>query len=279
MQYITKTNLSSGPQFGSQMTQYAGLYSVHRKTGLEIVFIERFMSVFRGVKLFDAFDLPNKIVSGEGINFEFMELADVVVDSTAFTLDTTKSWDIYGWFHTFNYFHEFEQDLQSLFTFRPHIREEATRQIDNIKNSEPYPLVSLHVRRGDYVAVASLNLELSYYTKALNVLFEKFDYAYFKLLVFSDDIQWCKQNIQGENIVYVENNSNYVDMCMMSMCDHNIIANSSFSWWGAYLNQSTDKIVICPNEYVGPSDAHHQFINGNYFPNNWIPLTTKADRE
>ena len=272
MPFITKTNLSSGPQLGSQMTQYAGMYSVSRKTGLEIVFIERYLSVFRGVKLFDAFAIPNKIITGNGIEFNSIVLDDVVLDTKAFTLDTSKNWDMGGWFHTFHYFQEYEKEIQSLFRFTPYIRQDAERQINKIKGGETYPLVSLHVRRGDYVTSASLNLKLSYYTQALNILFEKFDYNYFKLLVFSDDISWCKANIQGDNVFYVENNSNYVDMCMMSMCDHNIIANSSFSWWGAYLNASEDKIVICPKEYVGVTDQHHQFINGNYYPDTWLAV-------
>jgi len=98
-------------------------------------------------------------------------------------------------------------------------------------------------------------------------LFEKF-----KIVVFSDDIPWCKDNIISEHIYFSENNSNHVDMCMMTMCDHNIIANSSFSFWGAYLNQHQNKIVICPKMYIGPSNQIYQFINYNWYPKEWISL-------
>lgn len=98
-------------------------------------------------------------------------------------------------------------------------------------------------------------------------MFEKF-----KIVVFSDDISWCKDNIISEHIYFSENNSNHVDMCMMTMCDHNIIANSSFSFWGAYLNQHQNKIVICPKMYIGLSDQIHQFINYNWYLKEWISL-------
>jgi hypothetical protein len=139
-----------------------------------------------------------------------------------------------------------------------------------IKNNENYPIISLHVRRGDYLQLSSLNLNLEYYKEALDIFISK--YQYFKLLIFSDDINWCKQVFLADNVFFSENNSNYVDMCMMTLCDDNIIANSSFSWWGAYLNKNPNKIVICPEDYIGNSDIHHQFINKNYYPTNWISL-------
>ena len=259
-----------GPKFGSQMTQYASLYSVAKELDSEIVFIDRYLSGFRKVELFDAFDLPNKIIKENDLQFSTFTLKDKLIDNDVFTLDKNTNWNIEGWFHTFTYFHHLEEEIRKVFKFKDYIIQEAENNITKIKNSEPYPLVSLHVRRGDYLAVSSLNIGLSYYNNAISVFLNELKQSYFKLLIFSDDIEWCKENIQGENVFYVEDNSNYVDMHMMSLCDHHILANSSFSWWGAYLNSSKEKLVVCPFEYV--NDTAHNFINGSYFPSTWIPI-------
>jgi len=274
MSYITKTNLSLGPQFGSQMSQYAGLYSVAKKLNFEIKLFEEFIHDFRGVKLFDAFNLINQrcSISDVSPNIQKYILKESIIDSDVFSIDSNVNWDIQGWFHLYHYWHEYRSDLLDIFKFKQEIYDQAKLNLDTIRNQEQYPIVSLHVRRGDYLQVASLNLTLDYYSEAISIFLEKF--PYFKLLVFSDDIDWCKEYIVGENVFYSERNSNYVDMCMMTMCDHNIIANSTFSWWGAYLNQNVDKIIVCPKNYIGPSDPEAQFINNNYFPAEWISLNS-----
>ena len=272
MSYITKTNLSVGPQFGSQMGQYAGLYAVSKKLNLEIKLFDEYIHQFRGVKLFDAFELDHhrcSISDVPPIDKKF-SLKDIKVDLDVFSLDPALNWDIDGWFHLYHYWHEYQDDLIKIFQFKSNILNQAISNIKKVRESESYPIVSLHVRRGDYLQVASLNLTLDYYSEAISIFLEKF--PYFKLLVFSDDIDWCKEYIVGDNVFYSENNSNYVDMCMMSLCDHNIIANSTFSWWGAYLNQNPEKIVVCSEDYIGPSDIANQFINKNYYPNDWVSL-------
>ena len=165
----------------------------------------------------------------------------------------------------------FKTDILGLINFKAPIYQEALNQINNIKNNQSTPLASIHFRRTDYLEVSSLNLSTDYYAKALTTLSENI--GAFKLLVFSDDIEWCKNNIEhDDNVFFIENNTNYVDMCMMTLCDHNIIANSTFSWWGAYLNKNPDSLTICPMNYIG--DENH-FLNKNYYPHNWISLKEK----
>ena len=270
MSYITKTNLSIGPQFGSQMGQYAGLYAVSKKLNFEIRLFEEYIHQFRGVKLFDAFDLDHHVFTYDNTITATYQVKDVVLDNNVFDLNPDFNWDIQGWFHLYHYWHEYRNNLIDIFQFKSEILDIAIRNIENIQENESYPIVSLHVRRGDYLQVSSLNLTLDYYNEAISVFLERF--PYFKVLVFSDDIEWCKQYIVGENVFYSENNSNYVDMCMMTLCDHNIIANSTFSWWGAYLNQNLDKIVVCPTDYIGPLDQTNQFMNKNYYPKEWIAI-------
>ena len=85
-----------------------------------------------------------------------------------------------------------------------------------------------------------------YYKNALDIIG-----GYENLYVFSDDINWCKTNLKFKNMVFVEGNDDVEDLWLMSLCDHNIIANSSFSWWGAWLNINPNKKVISPKRWFG----------------------------
>lgn len=128
--------------------------------------------------------------------------------------------------------------------------------------------VSLHIRRGDYISIKKNSdifhiCTIEYFNKAIefiekNVLNPQF-------FVFSDDIEWAKLNFIGSKYTFVEGNKAQADMYLMSRCKHNIIANSTFSWWGAWLNTNSDNIVIAPNLwYVGDLN------NNNFIPKKWI---------
>lgn len=135
--------------------------------------------------------------------------------------------------------------------------------------------VSLHIRRGDYVsnknAIASHGiLSLEYYNKAmthLNGLHQDL-----KVFIFSDDMNWVKGNLKLTNeCVYVDFNTgenSVFDMYLMSQCKHNIIANSSFSWWGAWLNQNPHKTVIAPEKWF----ADKKLNTKDLIPNSWLKM-------
>ena len=143
--------------------------------------------------------------------------------------------------------------------------------LSEIKNQ---PSVSLHVRRGDYVDNENANKfhglkGLEYYKTAVDIL--KKQIPYFKLYIFSDDIKWCKTNLTSiyDNIYFVDGNmAGYLDMLLMKNCSHNIIANSSFSWWAAWLNQNSNKIVIAPKAWFNDPKVDTKDIA----PNSWIKI-------
>ena len=92
----------------------------------------------------------------------------------------------------------------------------------------------------------------------------EFQYPEIKFIVFSDDPDWCRSNFNGEKFIICDINDSYIEMCAMSLCDDNIIANSSFSWWGAWLNQKEDKTVIAPSRWFGhmiPKDTSDVYCN------------------
>jgi hypothetical protein len=144
--------------------------------------------------------------------------------------------------------------------------------ISRIKSSNS---VSVHIRRGDYVN-NPVTLEVhglcgaDYYTKALSAMAGMT--GDIELFVFSDDMEWTRQNITAEfPVTYVDHNDSshaYEDLYLMSLCKHNIIANSSFSWWGAWLNANPDKTVVAPSRWFNRSDAD----TSDLLPAEWIKL-------
>jgi hypothetical protein len=135
--------------------------------------------------------------------------------------------------------------------------------------------VSVHIRRGDYVKNLNINAyhgtcDMEYYNKAINLINSKIKNPIF--FFFSDDIDWVIKNFgKRYNYNYIDfntENNNHLDMFLMSKCSHNIIANSSFSWWGAYLNQNSNKYVIAPNKWFVDSKNDPP----NIIPNTWIRL-------
>lgn len=123
---------------------------------------------------------------------------------------------------------------------------------------------SIHVRRGDYLKAQHVHptQSIDYYNRAIDMIQPRGD-----IFVFSDDIEWCKNNLTFDNTIFMENNTNIYDLHVMSMCDDNIIANSSFSWWGAWLNQNENKRVICPKIWFADGTYDHDMK-----PAEWIQI-------
>lgn len=171
-----------------------------------------------------------------------------------------------GYFQSEKYFIKYENTIRQIFRESPEITKIINEKYNNInfKNS-----TSIHVRRGDYLKFPNVHpiCSLSYYEKALSLLSDVD-----QILVFSDDIEWCKQNFifnQPNNILFIENEIDYIEFYLMSRCKNNIIANSSFSWWAAWLNSNEDKKIIAPNKWIGingPSDTH------DLIPSSWTTI-------
>lgn len=155
-----------------------------------------------------------------------------------------------GYWQSERYFIEAQDSLRACFSFKSPLSNNNKRYADKILACES---VSLHIRRGDYLTDAKTNsvhglLPLDYYSRAVSHILAKSSQSHF--FVFSDDIQWAKENLSFiANVTFIDNIDNAPDwqeMCLMSYCNNNIIANSSFSWWGAWLNANKGKTVVAP---------------------------------
>ena len=166
-----------------------------------------------------------------------------------------------GHFQSYKYFEEHLYDIKKLFAPTQEVVDRLTAKYNPSKS------VSLHVRRGDYVRLSEYhhNLDISYYINALDYFKD------YKVLVFSDDIEWCKLNFKGDKFTFVDNNSELDDFYLMSLCEHNIISNSTFSWWAALLNSNPSKQVVCPDKWFGVKNQNLSTLD--LIPQDWICLS------
>ncbi|MCM1138940.1 MAG: alpha-1,2-fucosyltransferase [Muribaculum sp.] len=163
-----------------------------------------------------------------------------------------------GYWQTEKYFSDWRDEILDAFRF-PKFASESENQM-LAKEIACSNAVSVHVRRGDYLKISNTSgiCTEGYYNKAIKLIIDKCNPEMF--VFFSDDIDWCKEHFkdlaEGHKVVFVDWNKgeeSYRDMQLMSLCSHNIIANSSFSWWGAWLNNNPDKVVITPSRWMnGP---------------------------
>ena len=167
---------------------------------------------------------------------------------------TEKNCYIDGYWQSQEYFQGVEDVVRKAFQF-PEFTEQENLKLEQIINTKQS--VSLHVRRGDYLGVSrfvSLG-KTNYYQSAIEYIKSVIEKPLF--VVLSDDIEWSKENldlpVDSIFVTWNQGNKSYRDMQIMSICKHNIIANSSFSWWGAWLNNNPEKLVIAPS----------RFFNGN----------------
>lgn len=182
-------------------------------------------------------------------------------------LNIPKNEYVKGYFQTEKYFKNIRKVLLEQFTLAEPLSESTQKFASEIK-SHKNPC-SIHVRRGDFVNNKKANkihgtCDLDYYKKAVDFLKTKYKDIHF--FVFSDDISWTKENLKLNNVTFVEHDTiPHEDMLLMSLCRFNITANSSFSWWGAWLNNHKDKVVVAPKKWMVAKE-------NEVACNNWIKL-------
>ena len=256
-------------RFGNQMFQYAALKGIAANRGFEYTIPPEHPQLqIDNYGLLEAFDL-----SSNNIGFTQYE---TVVQEKHFHFDEQlfnecpDNGNIYGFFQSEKYFKHIEKEIRKDFTFKDNWLEPCK----DFRSQMGEEVIFLHVRRGDpnladkrgfkwaYVNLQSQHpvQPLEYYEKALS----EFD-DNLPVVVFSDSIEWCKEQeiFKGDRFMFSEPEDKhsdgalvpYLDLCLMSLCDHAIIANSSMSWWGAWLIKNQNKKVIAPSMWFGSDYA------------------------
>jgi len=194
-------------------------------------------------------------------NFSYEKLINLAYDNVYFN----------GYWQNELFFKNISDSLRKDFKFQVNINELSISNksfLEEISNGET---VSLHIRRGDYLNIPLHNgcCTEEYYLKAIQKILELHENV--KFFIFSDDIEWCMKIFDNITPIYVSGNatkSSFLDMFLMSKCKHNIIANSTFSWWSAWLNENSNKTVICPRKWF-----NNETINNDYVtPESWFKI-------
>lgn len=253
-------NLGGG--LGNMLFMTAAAYSLSRDFNYKLMFDENHYgirhnhpsfykdTVFRNIPKLDL-DISNFVNVGQPPGFHYTSIESL----------PNANVRLCGYFQSEKYFKKYSSEIIDFFSPTEEIESDIFKKYEKLLNLNT---VSVHVRRGNYVDLSThhYNLSLLYYKNAIE---------YFKdstFLIFSDDIKWCKNNFIGENFIFIENQIDTYDLYLMSFCKNHIIANSTFSWWGAYLNKNKNKKILYPNKWFGP--AYSEWITDDIFPEDWI---------
>ena len=182
-----------------------------------------------------------------------------------------------GYWQTEKYFEQFASEIRTIFRFKNSLSEKS----QEIFSKTTDKFASIHVRRGDYLNGGLHDVcTKEYFNNAIEYAIKNAGVEHF--LVFSNDIEWCKTNLAYQTccVSFVDWNTgedSWQDMALMSNCRVNIISNSSFSWWAAWLNNNANKMVIAPSVWnrreIDYTDNYYKFDYSDIVPNSWIRIS------
>ena len=283
---VSFNGLGNEGRLGNQMFQYAFIRGMSKKYGYDFIIPDANSDRFDNYGLFDCFKLEG-CKTGEG-SYPTLECRDTAFNQK-FLDDCSDNTNYSGVFQTEKYFANATEELRKDFTFHKEILDPCQEFIDNVGD-----VIFLHIRRGNSNLVGKRGekwsyqllqdyhplMKKEYYLEALS----HFDESK-KVIVLSDTIDWCKEQdwLQDDRFLFSDSSYEvfddgasvpYIDLCLMSLCSGGIIANSSMSWWGAWLQNNTGKI-IAPNPWYGAKAYNYgnaELCDADIIPERWIKI-------
>ena len=283
---VSFNGLGNEGRLGNQMFQYAFIRGMSKRHGYDFIIPDANANRFDNYGLFDCFELEG-CKTGEG-SYPTLECRDTAFNQK-FLDDCSDNTNYSGVFQTEKYFANAAEELRKDFTFHKEILDPCQEFINNVGDA-----IFLHVRRGNSNLVGNRGekwsyqmlqdyhplMKKEYYLEALS----HFDESK-KVIVLSDTIDWCKKQdwLQDDRFLFSDSSYEvfddgasvpYIDLCLMSLCSGGIIANSSMSWWGAWLQNDTGKI-IAPNPWYGAKAYNYgnaELCDADLIPERWTKL-------
>ena len=264
-------------RLGNQMFQFAALKGIARNRGFNFCFPPTNLTEeYPNVRVYDesvaagkaqhTLHLPFTFGSTSGLNIQYLDPKRPTAVESGFCFDENlfnrvPDWAcIQGYFQSEKYFKHIRDELLLDYTFQDYILNPCKEMMSGL-DSKP---ISLHVRRTDYTTNPNHTALVEKYYKNALTCFNDTD----QVIVFSDDPIWCHDSglFSEDRFLIAEGNSGYVDMCLMTMCKGHIIANSSFSWWGAWLADSEH--VVAPSGWF--AESNNQLLDTkDLIPEDW----------
>ena len=255
--------LGKAGQLGNQMFQFAAIKGIAQNRGYDMCIPKHNQKHHDGIGNILTIELDNVF----DIECQRSTIGSDILTEQRFDFDETlfnncpDNVSLYGFFQTEKYFKHIEDTIRRDFIFKKSIRDDCKEIVEEVFDQDP---IALHIRRGDFLINSGNhhNLSLDWYEKAL----KKFDPDR-EVIIFSDDIFWAsvQELFKPDRFIISDGNSSYHDMFMMTQCSDFIIANSTFSWWGAWL-ANTGR-VIAPSKWFGPNNAH--LNTKDLYPSHW----------
>lgn len=257
---VTCNTIGRNGRLGNQLFQVAAVYSLGYKSGL-VPMIPKwdYAHYFEYQHDFLPYALAKSFIQLRQNGYHYSEFRG---------LNPNISYNLHGYFQSEKYFANV--NVNTLFKPTQKTLDKVNSLYPILKESD---CISLHVRRGDYLRLSEYhyNLESDYYHKAISMLPD------LPILVMSDDKDYCKEIFADykDRMYFCDTALDIYDLVAMTLCKHNIIANSTFSWWGAYLNQHKDKVVIAPDhktKWFGK--AYKNMLTKDVYPvtQKWIEI-------
>ena len=275
--------------FGNQMFQYALYLKLQKINGIENVFVHNCIEP-QTPNILEVFSLTPQYASEKlierlrDVNMSFMSRVVRKIrgrrtyyetdkmEYEELPLSKSRSLYLYGYWQSEKYFIDIREEIlrtfnleHALMKYSQDVRDFNEERLREIKQTNS---ISVHIRRGDYVQLSSKFGGIctdKYYHEAMNYFRNKYSDA--KFYIFTNDLAWAEgqEMFQADDCKIINGNegkNDELDMLLMSKCKHNIIANSSFSWWGAWLNEYNEKEVIAPAKWIHTLDASDVYCQG-----------------
>jgi hypothetical protein len=264
MKNFYTANLVGG--LGNQMFQISNCLSQSWDNGVECKFIKNSNTTMQGNNTSMYIDnLFRKIPFYDDIVTEDIGIYENSFSYKKIISPKDKNVRFHGYFQSSKYFENYKDKIKEIFQPEESFLNEISKKYPEILLDNT---LSLHIRRGDYLSFSEIHpsVDNSYVEQALK-FFENYSYIF----IFSDDAAWSDKNFNLENSIVVKDNKDYEDLWLMSLCKNNIICNSTFSWWAAFLNKNPNKKIISPSIWFGPRGPRD---SQDIFEEYWIKINT-----